>query len=99
MKFEPILQTLEKDKSYWAYSYQLASYLSFKKEQIICKLPGYGRPDHFQYFPECQKLAPSFLYITETHDYRDFSKDFNGYTQKEDVQINEKYKLVEVSRQ
>ena len=51
----------------YAYNYQSASYLSFKKDQLICKLHGFGRPDHFEYIDECSPPTGSFQLIV-THN-------------------------------
>lgn len=66
-KFEGLhkaTQNLDGNKPLYAYSYQSASYLSFQNKKLICKLPGFGRPDHFDYIQGCSSPTGSFLLIT-----------------------------------
>lgn len=95
-RFSALLSVEEKQKNLFAYSYQLASFLSFKKNRLICKLPGFGRPDHFQFIKDCPSFEQGFTYITESSDRRDFSKLSENLTIKSSHPINDQFKLVEV---
>lgn len=95
-KFDPIIEALKEDEKYFTFSYQLAAYMSFKKDSLYCKLQNYGRPDHFQFFPGCHGIPKNFIYITEAHDSRNFSEDFPGTEVKDTTLVGELFKFVEI---
>ncbi len=96
-KYQEILPELDDNKTYYAYSYQMASFLSFKKNRLICKLPGFGRPDHFQFLEECSNYGRGFSYITEKDDERDFSEQFPGLEKISRSELGQNFKLIEVA--
>lgn len=97
-KFQSILSSLDDQKHYFAFNYQLASYLSFHKNKLICKLPFYGRPDHFNYIKSCLHLPDHFFYIGETNYVPPFARDFPGYMLIAKHPINNQYVIYEVQK-
>ncbi len=66
-KFEALQEAtlnLNANKPLFVYSYQTAAFLSFKSKKLVCKLPGFGRPDHFDYINDCYPPTGPFLLIT-----------------------------------
>ena len=95
-KFKNILPEIKGNETYFAYSYQLAGFLSFKKNRLICKFPKYGRPDHFLYIASCQSLPKKFYYISQNTDRWPIEKDFPSHKITNERPIDANYKLIEV---
>jgi 4-amino-4-deoxy-L-arabinose transferase-like glycosyltransferase len=66
LKFQPLLAAIKPEQTYYAVNYQMAGYLSFKTDRLICKFPTFSRPDHFGYIEQCKGLPQSFHYIIES---------------------------------
>ncbi len=98
-KFEPLIDKVDSDQTQFAYSYQLAAFLSFKTGHLICKFPKYGRPDHFQYIEDCPDVSESFHYLTEKNDNRPFAKDFPGFQVTQETSLGDGFKSVRVVKQ
>lgn len=95
-RYQELIPLAKNNQNVYAYSYQLASFLSFKTDKLVCKLPGYGRPDHFQFFAGCQDYLKGFIYLTEHNDRRDFSKDFPGLKKQSEKRVGTQFKIVKV---
>jgi len=97
-KFKSIVEMIKTkpEQNYYAFSYQLASLLSFKSKKLVCKLPGYGRPDHFQFIDKCDSYKNGFIYITEANDNRNWEADFPGMKVTKTSPIDSLFKLVEI---
>jgi 4-amino-4-deoxy-L-arabinose transferase-like glycosyltransferase len=97
-KFAPLIDYLSEDKNYFAYNYQMASYLSFKRKRLICKFPFNGRPDHFNYIDQCNKLPDKFVIISEKDSYFDFKKVLPLYEVTTTQNINDTFVSIEVQK-
>lgn len=97
-KYKDVLPFIKPDQEYFAYNYQMAGYLGFYTRRLICKLPKYGRVDHFSYMPECSKLPDRFFYITEHYMNFPIDKDFPGYVVVAKHKIDGRFIGVEVQR-
>lgn len=97
-KFRPILDSLDDSKNYLTDSYQLSGYLSFKKDRLFCKLPKYGRMDHMDFIQKCRNKPEHFFYITERDQNPPINIDFPGWEKVADIEINEKYKFIEIRK-
>ena len=97
-KFSPILKSINDDKKYLTYSYQLSGYLSFKKGRLFCKLPKYGRMDHMDFIDECKKRPDHFFYITEWDQNPSIHIDFPGWKKIGEIKVNETYKIIEIKK-
>lgn len=95
-KYSHILERVQPETHYFANSYQLASYLSFKKNRLICKFPKYGRVDHYNYISQCQKLPKAFTYITKKDDISPVHIDFPEYKVVAIQFIGSDYKFIEI---
>ena len=97
-KYQEIYNFIKSDENYFTYSYQLAGFLSFKSNKTICKLPKYGRVDHFHFMTECSQLPDKFYYLTESHFTPDIESDYPNYWVADIVSIGPNYSAIEVRR-
>ncbi len=95
-KFTPLATELPQPAHYFATSYQMAGFLSFQWDRVICKFPHYGRVDHFSYVANCLTFPNHFFIIFENGSLPPLEKDFPNFKIKSVKPIAENFQVVEI---
>jgi 4-amino-4-deoxy-L-arabinose transferase-like glycosyltransferase len=99
-RYEQALQVI-KDKDLpapdYTYNYQSASFFSFKENRLICKLPSYGRPDHFDYIKSCGEPQSRFFMLTNKDPLR-LPTQYEPFKAGQRTPLTDYFDLVEVKR-
>jgi hypothetical protein len=96
-KFEPLLQELDpQSNTYYATNYQMAGFLSFHWDQVVCKFPHYGRTDHFSFMPRCLNFPKRFVLILEEGPVPPLARDFPAWEVRSQRSLDSGFMLIEI---
>ncbi len=97
-KLTPVLQFIKDKPHVFAYSYQMASYLSYHQNKLICKFSDYGRKDHFSYIKGCLEKPSSFFYVVPSNEIPPLEKDWPEYRVVNQQEIDQRFTALEVEK-